>query len=103
MEWTLVSTDPENGVEIRLKGDMDLYNAPRFSIFVLQNIERGWSKILLDLRGVEYLDSTGAGSLIRIAQALRKRGTKLRYRGLASSPRRVLEMANLLPLLEEIR
>lgn len=103
MEWTMVSTNPDAGVEIRLSGDLDLYNAPRFSMFVLQKIETGWSRILLDLHGVKYLDSTGAGSIIRIAQALRKKGTKLRYRGLGGSPRRVLEMANILPLLEEIR
>lgn len=103
MEWTLFSTDHDRGVEIRLTGDLDLYNAPRFSIYVLQKIEVGWSKILLDMRGVEYLDSTGAGSLIRIAQALRKKGAKLRCRNLGGSPRRVLEMANILPLLEETR
>ncbi|NLJ45409.1 MAG: STAS domain-containing protein [Treponema sp.] len=103
MEWTVVSGDPAKGVEIHLKGDFDLYNAPRFSIFVLQKIESGWSNVLLDLQGVPYLDSTGAGSIIRIAQALRKKGRRLRYRGLSGSPRRVLEMSNILPLLEESR
>ena len=102
MQWTPIPTDSGNGAEIRLVGDFDLYNAPLFSAFILGRIEAGWKTLVLDLAGVGYLDSTGVGSLIRIAQALRKKGTRLRCRGLSGSPRRVLQMSNILPLLEEI-
>ncbi len=103
MEWTTITTESSEGAELRLTGDFDLYHAPRFSHYVLGKIEAGWRTVHLDLEGVTYLDSTGVGSIIRIAQVLRRKGTKLRYRGLAGSPRRVLEMSNILPLLEEIK
>ncbi|HOX48468.1 MAG TPA: STAS domain-containing protein [Spirochaetales bacterium] len=103
MEWTPVATESGDGAEIRLVGDFDLYHAPLFSLFVLGKIEGGWRTVLLDLSGVGYLDSTGVGSIIRIAQALRKKGTKLRFRGLSGTPRRVLEMANILALVEETK
>jgi len=102
MEWTPLTDDAAKPAELRLVGDFDLYNAPRFCRFALERIEGGWSGLLLDLTGVGYLDSTGVGTIIRIVQALRKKGAKLRFRGLKGSPRRVLEMSNILPLIEEV-
>lgn len=103
MDWMSVPTATEDEAEIRITGDFDLYHAPSFSTFVMGKIEAGWRTLLLDFSGVSYLDSTGVGSIIRIAQALRKKGTKLRVRGLSGTPRRVLEMSNILPLVEETR
>jgi anti-sigma B factor antagonist len=103
MDWMPIPTATEDEAELRLTGDFDLYNAPLFSAFVMGKIESGWRTLLLDLSGVGYLDSTGVGSIIRIAQALRKKGSRLRVRGLSGSPRRVLEMSNILPLVEETR
>lgn len=103
MDWTTIPTGSDDDAELQLVGDFDLYHAPGFSTFVMGKIEHGWKTLLLDLAGVQYLDSTGVGTIIRIAQALRKKGTRLRVRGLAGSPRRVLEMSNILPLIEETR
>lgn len=103
MDWMPIPTAKVDEAELRLTGDFDLYHAPAFSAFVIGKIETGWRTVLLDLSGVGYLDSTGVGSIIRIAQALRKKGSKLRVRGLAGSPRRVLEMSNILPLVQETR
>ncbi len=103
MEWTPKLSPSGDEAEIALVGDYDLYHAPLFSAFVLGKIEGGWNRVSLNLSGVSYLDSTGVGSIIRIAQALRKKGAKLRCRGLSGSPRRVLEMSNVIALLEEDR
>lgn len=101
MIWVTIPTGSDDDAELRLTGDFDLYHAPGFSTFVMSKIQGGWKTLLLDLGGVQYLDSTGVGAIIRIAQALRKKGARLRVRGLAGTPRRVLEMSNILPLIEE--
>lgn len=103
MEWISLPTAADDEAELSLTGDLDLYHAPGFSTFVLGKIDAGWRTLILDFTEVGYLDSTGVGSIIRIVQALRKKGSRLRCRGLAGSPRRVLAMSNILPLLEESR
>lgn len=103
MEWKTLPSAVDDGAELRLTGDLDLYQAPGFSTFVLDKIDAGWKTLMLDFTEVGYLDSTGVGSIIKIVQALRKKGGRLRCRGLSGSPRRVLEMSNILPLLEESR
>ncbi len=103
MEWKCVSPGDRPDGEIVLSGDFDLYNAPRFSAYALRGIADGWTGLTLDMGGVEYLDSTGVGSIIRLSQALRAKGGRLRVRGLNDTPRRVLKLSNILPIIEEIR
>ncbi|MBL8968106.1 MAG: STAS domain-containing protein [Spirochaetaceae bacterium] len=88
-----------SGVEIRIKGDCDLYHAPAFARDILGGIERGWRSVRVDAAELVYLDSTGVGAFIRILQALKSRGGRLSTRGLRGAPRRVLEMSNILALL----
>jgi anti-anti-sigma factor len=101
MEWSTKELGAKENVEIAIKGDCDLYGAPNFAKSVLSGIEAGWRHILLDCSQLEYLDSTGVGTFIRIIQTLRRLGGTIRCRGLHGSPRRVLEMSNILPLMNE--
>lgn len=101
MDWSATERGGMGFVEISLKGDFDLYAAPAFSTSALAGIEGGWSRVLLDCVHLSYLDSTGVGVIIRMLQALRRKGGELRCRGLHGTPRRVLEMSNILPLLPE--
>jgi len=98
MEWTL--DDCEGRTTVRMVGDCDLYSAPRFKTAMLRKIEDGVRRLLLDMSGVRYLDSTGVGAIICILQAARKSGGELRFSGVSGSPRRVLEMSSILPLMK---
>jgi anti-anti-sigma factor len=101
MEWT-VSPPDEGGYEnVILRGDCDLYAAPPFAAAMRERIVAGSRKIRLDLEGVDYLDSTGVGAIIRILQEARKIGGEIRFRGVGGSPRKVLKMSNILSLMKE--
>jgi anti-sigma B factor antagonist len=99
LEW-MVKEDCGRKV-LALKGDFDLYGAPAFTKAMLGEIAGGWRAVTLDFSSLEYLDSTGVGSIIRLVQALRAAGGRLSCRGLHGSPRKVLEMSNIIALLPE--
>ena len=100
MEW-LTAPGDDGYMDVKMKGDCDLYAAPSFASAMLERIAAGARRLRLDLSGVDYLDSTGVGALIRILQAARRSGCELRFRGIAGSPRKVLRMSNILVLMRE--
>jgi anti-anti-sigma factor len=100
MEWLIRTTG--NLLEVRVRGDLDLYHASGFAAEILERIARGSSRLRLDLSELVYLDSTGVGALIRILRAAKRAGGDVAFSGLAGSPRRVLEMSGILPLLCEV-
>jgi anti-sigma B factor antagonist len=101
MEWNTCDTDAEGFTRIRLRGDCDLYAAPAFAREMLGRIAAGEGPLLFDLSGVAYLDSSGVGAIVKIVQAARKIGSKVLFSGISGTPRRVLDLANILPLLVE--
>jgi len=102
MEWTVTEAETAGEWRIAAAGDCDLYEAPRFAADMLALIEAGARRLTLDFGAVAYLDSTGVGAIIRILQAARGRGAALRFRGIAGSPRRVLEMSGVLRVMLEL-
>jgi anti-sigma B factor antagonist len=101
MEWLITQPDSEGFENVTIVGDCDLYAAPPFARAMRDRIVGGSRRIRFDLSRVGYLDSTGVGALIRILQEARRSGTELRFRGISGTPRKVLRMSNILPLLLE--
>ena len=107
MEWRIVtgqpgSPDPVRGETVVVSGDFDLYEGPRFAAELLSHIRAGHRDLVIDLSGVNYLDSCGVGILIKLLQEIRSGGGQLRFRGIQGTPRRVLEMSNVISLLKEL-
>ncbi|MFH0975227.1 MAG: STAS domain-containing protein [Spirochaetota bacterium] len=59
-------------VKIELKGSLDNNNTPDFEFFINTLINGGVKKILIDINDLQYLDSTGIGSLITVTKKIRK-------------------------------
>ena len=67
-EYTLISID----------GEIDLYNARQLKEKVTQAAEHSESpNMIMDLKGVDYIDSTGLGILIGIKRRAAEKGGKL--------------------------
>jgi anti-sigma B factor antagonist len=101
MEWIVSSPDSGGFENVLISGDCDLYAAPPFAEAMKRRISGGARRLRFDLSEVAYLDSTGVGAFIRILQEARTFGTELRFRGIKGTPRKVLRMSNILPLLRE--
>ena len=88
---------------IRVSGDCDLYSFRDFFNRIAVKITNGCSKAILDFTGVSYLDSSGVGAIIRIIRLAKEKQIVLKWRGIRGTPRKVLEMSNILPLITEER
>lgn len=102
MEWYLAPQTLPEGEVVILIGDFDLYEGPRFAREIVSHVQAGHTRLVLDLGAVDYLDSCGVGIIIKLLQQIRLAGGSLHFRGLHGTPRRVLEMSNVLNLLKEL-
>lgn len=51
---------------VELSGDVDVATAPALRDNLLALVNRGADSLVVDLRGVTFIDSTGVGTLLRI-------------------------------------
>ena len=61
-----VSTERPSGAKgiIALTGEVDIYTAPRFKESMLELLDGGVDKLVVDLSAVTFIDSTALGVLI---------------------------------------
>ena len=60
-----ITTQQQDGVcALSLAGEVDVYTAPRLKEALVEQIESGCSRIIVDLDGVGFIDSSGLGVLV---------------------------------------
>ena len=93
----------DNGTEvIRTPRRLNLVNAPRLTAVVNQVIASGRSRIVVDLSGTEFIDSSGLGALVSSLKRARQAGGDLRIAGLAPQVQAVFELTNLNRVLKTV-
>jgi len=86
---------------IYVSGDIDLYTSPRLRETVLELFrKRGQQSVIVDLKEVHYIDSSGIASLVEGLQEARKNQARFVLVGLNEAPRHVLELTRLLNVFE---
>ena len=93
-------TPREGAAVIALSGEVDVYTSPRVKQEIVDLLNGGTIKLLVDLSGVEYLDSTGLGVLIGGLKRAREREGDLKL--LCDNPRilRIFEITGLTKIFE---
>jgi anti-sigma B factor antagonist len=81
------------------RGDLDLSTADQVKRTLSQLIDRGQSKLVLDLGNVAYIDSSGLGALVAAMKQARAVGGNLRLCGLQDDVRSILEMTRLIKVI----
>jgi anti-sigma B factor antagonist len=79
---------------VAFAGEVDLEHSPAAREVLLASVARG-RRVLVDLSGVSYIDSSGVASLVEAFQAARKAGIGFALAGVSAAARRVLELARL--------
>jgi anti-sigma B factor antagonist len=65
MELTLdVYSEPTGFTVIAVSGEIDVYTAPKLREKLISLVEAGSYQLIVDMEGVEFLDSTGLGVLV---------------------------------------
>ena len=100
MEITYRPGHQANQIVVTLVGDLDLYASVAFCQTMLGRLDGGTPRMVLDLAGLRYLDSSGVGALIRLLQKAKTLGGEIRVANLSGTPKKVLEMSNIITLLK---
>lgn len=80
---------------VDVKGEMDLYNAHQLKELVNKMLEKKINSFVINMEAVEYIDSSGVGSLIAICNTLKKQSAKLAISGVHGSVKKVIELTKL--------
>jgi anti-sigma B factor antagonist len=64
----------EGAVIVHLVGELDLYNAPAVRLALLELASEQPDRLVIDLGGVDFIDSTALGVLIETRTKLDNRG-----------------------------
>jgi anti-anti-sigma factor len=77
------------------QGDIDMAVADDLRLRLANAIERGRVRVVLDLGGVMYIDSSGLGALVTAMKQARAAGGDVKVCALASDVRALFEMTRL--------
>jgi anti-sigma B factor antagonist len=73
-----VSTREESGrTVVAATGEVDVYTAPTLDEELTRLTDAGASSLVIDLSGVEFLDSTGLSVIVKALEAVRVRSGRL--------------------------
>lgn len=64
MDLDVETGERDGETVISLRGEIDVYTAPRLRQTLIDLIEKGASRLVVDMSAVDFLDSTGLGVLV---------------------------------------
>ena len=98
-QLTLSTCVEEGTVTIRLAGELDLSVTDVLEDRIAAEVARGQDRIVLDVSGLEFVDSTGISTFIVASKQLNARGGWLRLEGVTGVPRKALEITGVYDVL----
>lgn len=85
----------EDGSMVQLVGEIDLTSSPRLRIELMTLLESNPERLVVDLRSVPLMDSSGVATLIEVLQVQRNAGRKLVLCGLQEKVQSMFEITRL--------
>src|SRR5438093_5457738 len=77
MDLELESTQRNGVAVLTLRGEIDVYTAPRMRQAIVDLVDAGSLTVVIDMDKVDFLDSTGLGVLVEGLKRVRTRGGNL--------------------------
>ena len=77
MDLELESTQRNGVAVLTLRGEIDVYTAPRMRQAIVDLVDAGSLNVVIDMDKVDFLDSTGLGVLVEGLKRVRTRGGTL--------------------------
>ena len=92
----MFSIDEMNGITIvEVDGELIVGNRQELKDLVLQRLESGDQRFLIDFSRSSYIDSSGLGVLVSLSKKIREAGGALRLAGLNEDLRTLFELTKL--------
>jgi anti-sigma B factor antagonist len=83
---------------VALRGELDIWTSPRLQDTLDGLVAKGRRDLVLDLRDLDFIDSTGLGTLVAALKRLRGEGGTLTLYSPSPSTYRVFEITGLTSL-----
>jgi anti-sigma B factor antagonist len=71
VDLTVATRDEAETTVVAVAGEIDVYTAPRLREELVALIDGGRHRVVVDMQGVEFLDSTGLGVLVGALKRVR--------------------------------
>jgi anti-sigma B factor antagonist len=101
--FTVTASRTAKALTVVVAGELDGASAPRLRETLATFFEDGVSDVLLDCRGLEFIDSKGVGELLAWKQALEERDGVLVLFGPSGAVRTTLEVTGLLHVFDVVQ
>jgi anti-sigma B factor antagonist len=89
------TTTLESAEVIRCEGRLNMVAAPRLRSAIDDAVDSGSARLVVDLSGTSFVDSSGLGALVAGLKRTRQAGGDLRIAGATDQVRTVLGLTNL--------
>jgi anti-sigma B factor antagonist len=80
---------------VSLGGDVDLHRTPELQQELVRVVERHPKRIVLDLAGVQYMDSSGVASLVKLLSSTRRLNIELKLCAMSARVKSIFEITRL--------
>ena len=77
MDLDVEVTKQDGAAVLRVTGEIDVATAPRLREQVVALVAEGATRLVVDLEGVDFIDSTGLGALVGALKRVRTQGGEL--------------------------
>jgi anti-sigma B factor antagonist len=96
---TIRRTADAQGVVLALHGELDLGSAPALAQALAEIENSSLRGLVIDLSGLEFMDSTGLALIVGAHRDARESGRRLRFRRGSRQVQRLLEMTGIIDQL----
>ena len=80
---------------IRIRGEIDLRSSPELRATLSELVPNQPERLILDLSGVSYMDSSGVGTIVELKRRIDRAGGRVILFGLQPRVRSVFEITRL--------
>ncbi len=81
---------------INVKGEIDIYTSPKLKTMLTDLINNGKNNIYLNFKEVQYIDSTGLGTIVQSANLLDQNKGKLHIASAKPTIKKVFEVSGVI-------
>ena len=85
----------DGGIVAKARGEIDLIRSPQLRTELMQMLDKGVARLVIDLTEVPFMDSSGVATLVEALQVQRKKGNKLVLCNMQQKVRSIFEIARL--------
>jgi anti-sigma B factor antagonist len=96
----VLASDPTRDTVVWLRGEHDLSTVEAFTLAITEAVDSGGSDLVIDLSGVEFMDSTTIEQILAARTRLGAEGRKARVRHPSRPARYLLNICDLAHLVE---